>query len=116
MLMIVYGDTIERKQFEQGTGWHIQPEGACKGDTCIPLPFDDQETTYSIATLAAAMNLPLVSEPELGAHALGADSIGSRPLTSAKAPDFTLPDIDGTLHRLSDYLGQKVILYAWAPY
>jgi len=47
---------------------------------------------------------------------MGADSIGSRPLTSAKAPDFALPDIDGTLHRLSDYLGQKVILYAWAPY
>jgi peroxiredoxin len=41
---------------------------------------------------------------------------GGRPLTSAKAPDFALPDIDGTLHRLSDYLGQKVILYAWAPY
>lgn len=28
-----------------------------------------------------------------------------------KAPDFTLPDQNGTAHRLSDYLGQKVILY-----
>ena len=28
-----------------------------------------------------------------------------------KAPDFTLPDQDGTLHKLSDYLGKKVILY-----
>lgn len=27
------------------------------------------------------------------------------------APDFELPDQDGTLHRLSDYRGQKVILY-----
>ena len=28
-----------------------------------------------------------------------------------KAPDFTLPDKDGNLITLSDYLGKKVILY-----
>ena len=28
-----------------------------------------------------------------------------------KAPDFTLPDQNGQTHSLSDYLGQKVILY-----
>ena len=28
-----------------------------------------------------------------------------------KAPDFTLPDQNGKMHSLSDYLGQKVILY-----
>lgn len=27
------------------------------------------------------------------------------------APDFELPDQDGTTHRLSDYRGQKVVLY-----
>ena len=27
------------------------------------------------------------------------------------APDFSLPDQNGTLHRLSDYRGQKIILY-----
>lgn len=31
--------------------------------------------------------------------------------TGSKAPDFTLPDQNGTLHSLSDYLGKKVILY-----
>lgn len=29
----------------------------------------------------------------------------------AKAPDFELPDQDGVLHKLSDYIGKKVILY-----
>lgn len=28
-----------------------------------------------------------------------------------KAPDFTLPDQNGIMHSLSDYLGRKIILY-----
>ena len=28
-----------------------------------------------------------------------------------KAPDFELPDQNGEMHKLSDYLGKKVILY-----
>lgn len=28
-----------------------------------------------------------------------------------KAPDFSLPDQNGEMHKLSDYLGKKVILY-----
>lgn len=31
--------------------------------------------------------------------------------TGTKAPDFALPDQNGTIHRLADYHGQKVILY-----
>ena len=31
--------------------------------------------------------------------------------TGTKAPDFTLPDQNGKMHSLSDYKGQKVILY-----
>lgn len=27
------------------------------------------------------------------------------------APDFSLPDQDGKIHKLSDYLGQKVVVY-----
>lgn len=28
-----------------------------------------------------------------------------------KAPEFSLPDQNGVIHKLSDYLGKKVILY-----
>ena len=31
--------------------------------------------------------------------------------TGKKAPDFTLPDQNGEMHTLSEYRGQKVILY-----
>jgi peroxiredoxin len=32
------------------------------------------------------------------------------------APDFTLPDTTGTLHRLSDYRGRTVIINFWATW
>jgi hypothetical protein len=37
-------------------------------------------------------------------------------LTSLEAPDFELPDLDGNLHRLSDYRGKKVFLATWASW
>lgn len=32
------------------------------------------------------------------------------------APEFTLPDLDGKIHRLSDYRGKVVILNFWATW
>ncbi len=31
--------------------------------------------------------------------------------TGTREPDFSLPDQNGHVHSLSDYLGQRVILY-----
>jgi peroxiredoxin len=35
---------------------------------------------------------------------------------STSAPDFTLPDLDGRLHSLSDHRGKKVVLLTWASF
>ena len=32
------------------------------------------------------------------------------------APDFALPDLDGRVHRLSDFRGRKVFLATWASW
>jgi hypothetical protein len=37
-------------------------------------------------------------------------------LRSGMAPDFELPDVHGVLHRLSDFRGKKVVLYAYASW
>ena len=117
--MLLRSTTIPKSTFEAGTGWHLKPEGACQGDVCIPLSrptgagVDD---SVDVARVANDLGMPLVAAPEHGLWALGPASIGSRALTSAQAPELCLPGLDGKEFRLSTLLGQKVLLYAWAPY
>jgi hypothetical protein len=106
---------IPKSEFEAGTGWSLKPEGACQGELCIPLsapPGDPVDVTR----IAKDLGMPLVSAAEHGLWALGPASIGSRALATAQAPDLRLPDLDGKEFRLSSLRGQKVLLYAWAPY
>ena len=113
--MLLRSLNVPKSEFESGTGWHLLPEGACQGEVCIPLskPAGDP---VDVARVAEDIGLPLVAAPEHGLWALGPASIGSRALTSAQAPDLRLPDLDGKEFRLSSLRGQKVLLYAWAPY
>lgn len=113
--MLLKSLTIPKAEFEDGTGWTLKPEGACKNDMCIPVPNANAEIV-DVSELATAMNLPLVEEPEAKLWALGPDSIGGKALSSAKAPDLTLPDRHGNPFKLSSLLGKKVLIYAWAPY
>lgn len=106
---------VSRARFEAETGWRFKPEGACKGDVCIPLR-EQPGDAVNVADLAEQMGLPMVAEPELGLWAVGPEAIGGRALTTAAAPDLRLPDLEGHEFRLSSLLGQKVLIYAWAPY
>ncbi len=114
--MLLKSKTVSRGDFERETGWQLKEEGACKGDVCIPLADDLKRDTLDVVELAEAMGLPLVKAENRDLWALGPESIGSRALTSAEAPDFELPDLDGNLFKLSSLRGEKVLLYAWAPY
>ncbi len=117
--MILTETKIRRDEFEAGTGWKLTPEGACKGDTCVPLPASTslgQDDLVDVAELAEAMGLPFIHEKAHGIWALGPESIGARALLTAEAADFELPDLDGELFRLSSMRGQTVLVYAWAPY
>ena len=117
--MLLEERTTTRSAFEEGTGWALKPEGACKADVCIPLgpagPQPDQQEIDALA-LAEAIGLPVAEAASGNLWALGPEAIGQRALLSADAPDFTLPDLDGNPFKLSSLKGQKIVVYAWAPY
>lgn len=92
--------TVSTDDFEARTGWTFRPEGACKGDVCIPLA-DPPGDTIELAAIAEAMQLPLVHDDAHGVWAIGPESIGGRTLTSAEAPELVLPTLDGDQFHLS---------------
>jgi hypothetical protein len=113
--MLLRSLQIPRSEFEAGTGWTLKPEGACRGDVCIPLSAPAGET-IDVTRVANDIGMPLVKASRRKLWALGPASIGSRALTSAEAPELRLPDLHGNEFKLSSLRGQKVLLYAWAPY
>jgi hypothetical protein len=104
--------------FEARTGWAMKPEGACKGEVCIPLPQGSvQAGTVDVTTVAERLGMPLVHDDRHGLWALGPESrVTGRALSTAEAPELTLPDADGNPFSLSSLRGQKVLLVAWASW
>jgi hypothetical protein len=111
--MILETLDVDEAAFAAGTGWQIKAEGACRFDTCVPLdggPFD-------VADVARRLGMAIVHDEAAGLWAIGPESLGGRALTSAEAPDLSLPDVlTGDEVRLSSLRGTKVVLAAWAPY
>jgi hypothetical protein len=115
--MLLEDMRVSRHQFEDETGWLLKPQGACRGDVCVPLPdgaIDGDDV--DVAAVAARLGMPIVEDADTGLWALGPETLSGRALASAEAPELVLPDLDGNEFRLSSLRGQKVVLVSWAPY
>jgi hypothetical protein len=100
------------------TGWDVKPEGVCAGDTCVPAPpaanwWD--EDSFNLSAFARHLGVAEAADPgqKMAAFVAGDQPAGGG---SIHAPDFTLPDLDGRMHSLSDYRGRKVVLLTWASF
>ena len=116
--MLLESLTIDADDFSRGTGWELKPEGACKGEVCVPLPDDVvRDGSVDVASVAERLGMPLVRDDAANLWALGPESASTgRALTTAVAPELELPDVDGNPFKLSSLLGQKVLLIAWATW
>lgn len=111
---------LSAEQVHSALGWQLKPEGLCQGPVCIPVRDADAlggADGLDLEELARLLGRPLALDASENAAALAeAASTRSAALASGEAPDFTLPDLDGKLHSLSDQRGKKVLLIAYASW
>jgi Redoxin len=111
------GDDLNR-----ASGWEFKPQGFCKGDVCVPVPDARKREfvdggRYNLVALANLLGQPVVTDADHHAWCFGeAAAERKRMLTSLDAPDFSLPDLDGKTHSLSEYRGKKVFVVSWASW
>jgi hypothetical protein len=112
---------VSREALRSATGWDLRAEGLCRGEICVPLrpspePFLDGDSVHASA-LWRELDRPVLHDRDCTTWMLGeAAADRQRELETLIAPDFTLPDIDGREHSLSDFRGHKVLLATWASW
>jgi hypothetical protein len=101
-------------------GWSLESEGLCRDDVCIPVRDPGalrDDRGVDLAALAAVLGRPLALDPGERVAALGTPAPErAAGLASLAAPDFSLSDLEGRSHALSDWRGRKVLLVAWASW
>ena len=113
---------LKARDLERVTGWVHKPEGFCKANVCIPVPASRKSDfvsgdRFNLAALAGLLGRPVVADAEHRVWYVGEGAADrKRSLTSLDAPDFTLPDLAGRMHSLSDHRGKKVFLVSWASW
>jgi len=118
----ILGDSVRLSAvaLKAGLGWELKAQGLCKSDRCIPLSAGGEMVTgdgIDLAAVTSVLARPLAIDTAERVAYVGASALerGAQ-LASLQAPDFTLPDLTGQQHSLSDYQGKKVLLVVYASW
>lgn len=103
---------------ERVTGFALKPEGMCRDEICVPMSAESvRGAEIDVAAFWKKLGGPVISSEARDVWALGAPADErNAALEGLQAPDFTLPDIDGTPRSLSQLRGKKVFLATWASW
>jgi len=116
---------ITTADLKRATGFEVKPQGVCRDELCFPLPKAKQQdflrkepraTWFNLMAFATLARQPVAHDEALSVWYFGLRSDQRQTLSSLEAPDFTLPDIYGKPHSLSDFRGKKVLLVTWASW
>ena len=115
---------VRASELAAATGWELRPEGACRAEVCVPVPrgregefLRDGSARFNLGAFARLLGQPVVRDATNGVWSFGESAAArSAAMHSLRAPDFTLPDLDGRPHALADYRGKKVFLVFWASW
>jgi len=118
-LWITTGDLTRATRFE------LKPQGVCRDQLCFPIPKaragefvrkGPGATRFNLLAFAQLVNQPVAHDASLSTWYFGLRSDQREGLASLQAPNFTLPDMAGKMHSLSDFRGKKVLLVTWASW
>jgi peroxiredoxin len=112
---------LRAEQLGAALGWELKPEGLCRGAVCIPTGAHpdllDEQGDVDLAVFAGATGRACAIDADVGVVVLGEASSDRMALAADRtAPDFELPDLDGTPVALHDYDGKKRLLTTWASW
>jgi hypothetical protein len=116
---------ITTADLKRSTGFELKPQGVCRNELCFPVPkAREQEfvrksagkTWFNLVAFARLVHQPVAHDGALATWYFGLRSDQRQGLSSLEAPDFTLPDVNGKTHSLSDFRGKKVLLLTWASW
>jgi hypothetical protein len=111
---------LDAGSLKDALGWEIHDGLLCNDAMCIPLT-DERALAgpegIDLEAFARALDRPLaVDRAERAAFLGGSARERAGALASQHAPDFTLPDLAGRAHSLSEHRGKKVLLVTWASW
>lgn len=117
---------VTMPDLKRATRFVVKPQGVCRDQLCFPLPKARQAEFVSKRGARTWFNLSefarLLKQPVTMDETHNVWFIGPRPdeqnafLESLDAPNFTLPDMQGKPHALTDFRGKKVLLLTWASW
>ena len=104
----------------EALGWELHDGTLCNDAMCVPLPAGSSLAAggpLDLAEVAEALDRPLALDAGERVAYLGVSARErADALASLQAPDFTLPDLSGRSHMLSEHRGKKVLLVVWASW
>jgi hypothetical protein len=110
----------------RATGFEVKPQGVCRKELCFPLPSarkseflikSGNTQWFNLSAFAQMLHQPVAHDDVLNIWYFGLrPEVQNNYLSSFQAPNFTLPDMDGKPHSLSDFRGKKVLIVTWASW
>jgi len=117
---------ISTADLARATRFAIKPQGVCRDELCFPLPKNRMAefvskkgatTWFNLSEFARLIKQSFIVDQKNSVWYFGArEAEQNSYLSSLEAPNFTLPDLNGKLHSLADFRGQKVLLVTWASW
>jgi len=108
---------VRKRDLPRINAFEVKPQGACRGDLCIPIPKDMLRGEYfNLTAFARKIAQPVVVDTPSRVWSFGEIQALGNGLTSRVAPDVAVPDRGGRPVRLARFRGKKLLVVTWASW